>query len=332
MKDRPEGLDEPRLRRALDAWGIDAVSLAYAPVGFGDYHWTAVDGRERQWFVTVADLAHKRHCGDGPEAAFGGLRRAMDTAWALRHQGELGFVVAPLPTADGETVRRLGARHALSVFPFVDGTPGRFGQTLTPAERGPVVDLLAELHRRTPPASAPVLQPDLPARVRLEEALEELDRPWQGGPFAEPARVLVSECASGFRRRLDEFDRRVGEVSRRCEEPVVTHGEPHPGNLLRLETGACWSTGTRWAWQCPSGTCGWSPRSRTTSRGTPPPPAGVRIRRPWRSTVFGGTLRRWPFSSTCYAPPMTGRPMPSRHGRGSPAAWNGRQVGREIGH
>jgi len=234
MKDRPEGLDEPRLRRALDAWGIDAVSLAYAPVGFGDYHWTAVDGRERQWFVTVADLAHKRHCGDGPEAAFRGLRRAMDTAWALHHQGELDFVVAPLPTADGETVHRLGARHALSVFPFVDGTPGRFGQTLRPQERGLVVDMLAELHRRTPPASAPVLQPDLSARVRLEEALEELDRPWQGGPFAEPARVLMSGCASGFRRRLDEFDRRVGEVSRRCEEPVVTHGEPHPGNLLRL--------------------------------------------------------------------------------------------------
>ncbi len=198
MQDRPEGLDEPRLRHALDKWGIDAVSLAYAPVGFGDYHWTAVDGRERQWFVTVADLAHKPHCGDGPEAAFGGLRRAMDTAWALQHQGGLGFVVAPLRTADGETVRRLGARHALSVFPFVDGAPGRSGQALTPQERGLVVDMLAELHRSTPPASAPVPRPDLSARARLEEALEELGRPWQGGPFAEPARALVSDCAAGW--------------------------------------------------------------------------------------------------------------------------------------
>jgi spectinomycin phosphotransferase len=234
MKDRPEGLDERGLRRALAAWEIDAVSLAYAPVGFGDYHWTAVDRQRRQWFVTIADLAHKAHCGDGPQAAFDGLRRAMDTAWALLHQGKLDFVVASQATGDDETVRRLGARHALSVFPFVDGTPGRFGQTLTPAERGLVVDMLARLHRMTPPGSAPVLHPDLSARVRLEEALEELDRPWQGGPFAEPARALLSDRAAGFRRRLDELDRRAGELSGRRQAPVVTHGEPHPGNLLWL--------------------------------------------------------------------------------------------------
>lgn len=238
VKDRPEGIDEHGLRHALGGWGIDAVSLAYAPVGFGDHHWTAVDAGGRRWFVTVADLAHKSHCGDGPEAAFHGLRRAMDTAWTLRDQEELDFVVAPLRTAGGDTVRRLGASHALSVFPFMDGAPGGFGQTLTPQERGMVVDMLAALHRSAPPASAPLLRPDLSVRSRLEKALDELGRPWEGGPFAEPARALLSGCASGFRRRLEEFDRRVAEVGRRCEDPVVTHGEPHPGNLLHPE-GRC---------------------------------------------------------------------------------------------
>ncbi|MGH3923942.1 MAG: phosphotransferase enzyme family protein [Pseudonocardiaceae bacterium] len=234
MKDQPESLDESGLWRALPAWGIDAVSLAYAPVGFGDYHWTAVDDRERQWFVTVADLAHKGHCGVGTEAACHGLRQAMDTAWSLRNRRGLDFVVAPLRTAHGETVRRLGGRYAISVFPFVDGTAGHFSQALTSHERGLLVDMLAELHRATPPASAPVPRPELSTRVQLEAALEELGRPWHGGPFAEPARALMSDCVSSFRRRLDEFDQRVGKLSRRSQEPTVTHGEPHPGNLLQL--------------------------------------------------------------------------------------------------
>ncbi|GAA2086733.1 hypothetical protein [Actinomadura alba] len=219
MRDRPENFDEAELRRSLYEWGIEAVSLAYAPVGFGDHHWTAVDSRGRNSFVTVADLAHKGHCGDGPEAAFTGLHRAMDTAWALRDQEALDFVVAPLRTADGETLRRVDGRHAVSVFPFVDATSGNFGQTLTPHERGLVVDMLAELHHSRSPASTPVLQPDLSTRVPLLKALEELDRPWRGGPFAEPARALVADHASGIRERLEEFDRRVEEVTRSGHEP-----------------------------------------------------------------------------------------------------------------
>lgn len=43
IKDRPENVDENQLRNALTAWGIDAASLTYAPVGFGDYHWITSD-------------------------------------------------------------------------------------------------------------------------------------------------------------------------------------------------------------------------------------------------------------------------------------------------
>jgi spectinomycin phosphotransferase len=50
MKDQPEGFDASELTRALTAWEIDAVSLTYAPVGFGDHHWTAADAREGRWF------------------------------------------------------------------------------------------------------------------------------------------------------------------------------------------------------------------------------------------------------------------------------------------
>ncbi|MFF2848020.1 phosphotransferase [Streptomyces sp. NPDC058001] len=234
MKDQPADIDESALRRALTAWKIDAASLTYAPVGFGDHHWTAVDTGGRPWFVTVADLAYKPHCGTGTRAAYGGLRRAMDTAASLRE--DLGFVVAPERTPDGGTVLRLDERYAVSVFPFLDATSGEFGQVLDAEERGRVLDLLAELHRAAPPASVSVLAPELPSRAALEAALGELDRPWSGGPYAESARALVTEHAVGFRHRLAAFDREAAALRERDAPRVVTHGEPHPGNLLRLGT------------------------------------------------------------------------------------------------
>ncbi|WP_211301530.1 hypothetical protein [Murinocardiopsis flavida] len=69
MEDRPGGLDEGDLRDALKAWGITAAALEYAPVGFGDYHWTVGDGEGPRWFATVSDLPAKNHCGTGADAA-----------------------------------------------------------------------------------------------------------------------------------------------------------------------------------------------------------------------------------------------------------------------
>lgn len=233
MKNRPQDIDDAHLRHALRAWKIDAVSLTYAPVGFGDHHWTATDAGQGRWFVTVADLAHKPHCGEGPEAAFDGLRRAMNTAAALSDSGPGDTVVAPLRSTGGETLVRLGGRYAVSVFPYVDGAAGDFGDRLTGHQRRGVLDVLARLHRTAAPAGTPVAPLRLPARAQLDDCLASLDRPWEGGPYAEPARALVARHAPALRGRLGEFDRRAAALEGRTGERVVTHGEPHPGNLLR---------------------------------------------------------------------------------------------------
>ncbi|MFB8353169.1 phosphotransferase [Streptomyces niveus] len=237
MEERPAGIQDSDVRDALRAWEIDPVTLEYAPVGFGDYHWTVTDTRDGNWFVTVADLTHKSWYGDGTEAAFRGLRDAMDTAVALRDAergGRPDFVVAPVRTAEGESVRGLGAGHAVSVFPLMPGTAGHFGETLTPHDRGPVLDLLAELHRTSPPPTARALPPEFATRPQLDRALGELGNPWDGfGPYAEPARHLLADHTAVLRRRLGEFDRRARELRASGAPPVVTHGEPHPGNLLR---------------------------------------------------------------------------------------------------
>jgi len=232
MRARPEDLDEERLRRALGEWGIVAASLAYAPVGFGDHHWIAADDTGRKWFVTVADLNLKG--ARDPQTALRELRRAMDTAAALREDEHLDFVVAPLRSAGRETVLRLGHRYALSVFPFVDGETGDFDRPQTPCERRAVVDLLAELHRQVAPASAPVLDLRLPMRDLLDEALDGAIS-WANGPFAEPARTLLFAHTTAVRRRLEEFDRLVHDLRTSGGAPVVTHGEPHPGNLIQRD-------------------------------------------------------------------------------------------------
>ncbi|MFI7615206.1 phosphotransferase enzyme family protein [Nonomuraea terrae] len=222
MRDRPDDLDESLLRPALAAWGIEAAGLDYAPVGFGDFHWIARDGRGRRWFVTVADVRRQ---------TFDGLRLAMDTAAALREEAGLEFVVAPLRAADGSTLRRLDRhRYAMSVFPHVEGVAGDFGDEPDAAARAAVIDLLAELHATPPPLTTPARPVRLAGRAVLEDALRPGGSvPWLGGPYAEPARELVAGHAAALRRGLAEFDRLAGEEW----EPVLTHGEPHPGNLLR---------------------------------------------------------------------------------------------------
>jgi spectinomycin phosphotransferase len=232
MRTQPEDLDEERLLRALGEWGIGGTSLEYAPVGFGDHHWIAVGDAGRKWFLTVADLELKGE--QDSHAALRSLRGAMDTAVALRDEGYLDFVVAPLRAAGGETVRRLGPRYALSVFPFVDGTPGDCDRPRTARDRRAVLELLAELHRQVPPASVPVLALELPMRGLLESALDGAVS-WGRGPFAEPARTLLSGHSAAIRRRLEELDRLVEDLGRSDDAPVLTHGEPHPGNLLRRE-------------------------------------------------------------------------------------------------
>jgi spectinomycin phosphotransferase len=216
-----------------DGWGLDVEEIRYLAVGFGSYHWDVTDAAARRHFVTVDDLDAKGWLGHDRESAFDGLRAAFDVALALRREAGLPFVVAPTPAAGGETVRRASARHSVALFPFVDGRAG-FGGERTAAERADVVRLLADLHGATwavrPFARRRHLT--LPYRPQLEAALDELDRPWSGGPFSEPVRGLLADNATDLWEQLRAFDQLAREVNATAGDFVVTHGEPHTGNVL----------------------------------------------------------------------------------------------------
>jgi spectinomycin phosphotransferase len=216
-----------------DAWGFDVDSADYLAVGAGSYHWVVRDRKGTRAFVTVDELDRKPWLKDKHESVFDGLRRAFDTAAALR-ESDLGFVVAPIPTNDGETVRRIGQRHTIALFPFVDGRAGRFGHYDT-VERAAVAKMLAELHQATPAVAsvAGSMGVELPGRRQIEAALQELNQTWLGGPFSEPARQALASHASDVAELLALADRLAADVEGRGSEWVVTHGEPHASNVMR---------------------------------------------------------------------------------------------------
>jgi aminoglycoside phosphotransferase (APT) family kinase protein len=225
------------IRHLADGWGFDAETAEYAAVGGGSYHWVVTDRTGTRRFVTGDDLETKPWLGGTRDSVFDGLRRAFDTAAALRDAG-LPFVVGPIPTSSGETVVRIGSRYTVALFPFVAGHAGTYG-AYDDATRAAVVSILAELHRATSAVAtvARRIELDLPGRSRLEVALAALDEPWSGGPFSERARDALTCHASDVAEWLALFDRLATDVAGRGGDWVVTHGEPHAANVLSTGDG-----------------------------------------------------------------------------------------------
>lgn len=234
MRAVPTNIETAGVVAAVAAgWGFVADDVEYAAVGAGSYHWVVRDRDGTRRFATVDDLDQKAWLGDTRDAVLAGLRRAFDTASALRDDAGLAFVVAPLPTLRGGTLCRLGPRHTVALFPFVEGTAGRFGH-YDESVREDLLSLLAELHHATPAvaSTAAPIGLALPGRPGLLAGLQELDEPWAGGPFSEPARQALAAHAADVADLVALADRLAAVVEERRADWVVTHGEPHPANVI----------------------------------------------------------------------------------------------------
>lgn len=238
MRSAPPDLVPERLEATLaEGWRLHAASLEYLPVGGGSHHWllAARDGTHR--FVTADDLDGKDWLGGTRETVFAGLRRALRTAAVLRGQAGLEFVAAADPDADGEPLRRVDDRYTVSVFPYLAGRSFPFGPYPDEVLRGQVIEMIAALHRSTAAVRglAPVHVPGFTGRGDLDAFLADPGRPWDGGPFSAAAHRLVADRAADIARLVVAFDRLAAATAPARADPVITHGEPHPGNVMRVD-------------------------------------------------------------------------------------------------
>jgi spectinomycin phosphotransferase len=226
VNERPVGVADAEVAAALrEHWGLVVARLEYLPVGYGGYHWSATVAGGRRFFVTLSAVT-----GDD---GYADLAATMEAAAALADNSQLSFVVGPVRTRGREAAARLRPDWAVSVTPFADGEPGGWNDELSLEDRAEVISMLASLHGCAAPAGIPVRSPELSGRDVVETLLGERAGSWAGvGPYGEPAQKLIAEHASGLRRALGVFDDLVNQVAA-SGVTVLTHGEPHPGNLIR---------------------------------------------------------------------------------------------------
>jgi thiamine kinase-like enzyme len=221
-----------------DGWGLDVISVDYLTIGFGSHHWRAMTS-STSWFVTVDDLVAKRRDADEARSITRQrLMAALTTAGALRDAG-LEFVVAPLPTRDGDIARDFSDRYVVTVYPLIHGGTYDYGDFRDEAHRDEVVRHLATLHR-SPESCRRFALTDtfsIPRRVELFAACSQLHARWDFGPFADPARQLLARHLDAVSRAFDEYDALAITVGSDSERFVLTHGEPHPANTIATAAG-----------------------------------------------------------------------------------------------
>jgi hypothetical protein len=216
-----------------EGWGVRAVTATYLPVGYGSHHWSVDDAAGGRWFASV-DVV--------PTGEPGALVPALGVAVAARDCG-LSFVVAPRRTRDGTLVRRLPGGYAIALYPFVHGRSGGFGDGLSPVEAAELVGMLRSLHELSPSVCDSTWGPvgvetfEVEGRGRLQSALGEAGEGVWSGPYGERLRRLVARHAEDVARAWRRYDGLVAGARSRTEDLVLTHGEPHPGNLIRTPQG-----------------------------------------------------------------------------------------------
>ncbi|HEV2216876.1 MAG TPA: phosphotransferase [Candidatus Dormibacteraeota bacterium] len=237
MKAPPAGLDETALSALVAGrWRLDVESISYEPVGGGSHHWLLRTADAGYRFLTVDDLGTKPWLGADHDSAFAGLDVAFATARRLRDSG-LDFVVAPIPAAGGDVVTRVDERFSGALFPYIAGRPGTFGAAFSLRDRAELCDIWARLHLATTAVrdEAPRRSLDVPGRADLDGALEGSGGQWSGGPYSERVREWLTTKRELVTGALNRYDRLAVPMASR--ELVITHGEPHAGNLIRIEEG-----------------------------------------------------------------------------------------------
>ena len=240
MLTRPDDLSDLDVTEALRAgWDLEPVTVEYAAVGFGSHHWHVADDAGRRWFFSIDDLdTRRRSADDSRDDAYEWLHAALVSASAVRESGA-SFIVAPVRATDADVVRRIRDRYAAALYPFVDARSRGFDDTFSAAEREEVLRLIAQLHTSSAAAIGIAHVEDfvLSQRDEISRALDETGTRWDTGPYGELARSWFVAQGRRIEQLLREHDRQADRARQQPDRMVLTHGEPHPGNLMQTPDG-----------------------------------------------------------------------------------------------
>lgn len=239
VQSQPPELPDTAVAAAVShGWKLAVRKATYQAVGYGSHHWLIEDANGGRWFTSVDRIA-----GPDPQHSFDRLAAALGAAATARGAG-LGFVVAPIAMPDGGWLRLLPGGFALALYPYVDGRSGGFHDRLTAEEADELTGLLCSLHadslaREVGAGGGIAVETfTIPGRRDLEQALAERSvSPAWSGLYGDRLRQLLGRHAGDVHRLLEHHDGLVAAAGSQVDRLVLTHGEPHPGNLIRTRAG-----------------------------------------------------------------------------------------------
>ncbi|NNF69352.1 MAG: phosphotransferase, partial [Acidimicrobiia bacterium] len=199
------------------------------------WHWFAVDTSGTLWFVTADDPA-------GPFP----VKATYPLAKRLQDDG-LEFVRGPRAGLEGQVIENVDGL-LMSVWPWVRGRASDYGRHATAADLDATTACLVRLHGHggVDPVAALIEDWALSGRTGLERVLTE---PRGDGPYAAETTELLTSGRSGLHEELARYDGLVTLALSIDPRFVITHGEPHAGNVIHTEAGARlidWDT-VKWA-------------------------------------------------------------------------------------
>ncbi len=216
-------------------WAVRVTSLEYAPIGAGGHHWWAATSAG-DLFVTVDDLTARSQADHGgTDGAFDRLAAAFGTARQLDDDG-LEFVAGPLVDMDGSTVVRWRNRLVVSVTPRVHGMQHGWG-AFDERERDEMLGCLVRLHAAHPKQEPARDDFELQGRAALKRAISSREHEWNGGPYGEATRQLLLGRYDDVVDALRRFGEATAAATAQQHRFVVTHGEPHRGNVIATANG-----------------------------------------------------------------------------------------------
>jgi spectinomycin phosphotransferase len=127
--------------------------------------------------------------------------------------------------------------YAVSVYPFLVGESHPYGHFATDEERRVLLAALGEIHRAKPAVLPAADRLEVPDRAAVAALLSTVEDPPAAGPYAAEALALLHDRAGLLGELLAEYDSLRAPVAASQDGWVVTHGEPHAGNVMRPVTG-----------------------------------------------------------------------------------------------